>query len=46
LEFDLHKLVVLTEIKRVYLHIPPPVKSDEEQLAELMLIMDSAYSED
>jgi hypothetical protein len=46
LEFDLHKLVVLTEITRVYLFIAPPVKSDEDQLAELMLIMSGDYSED
>ena len=46
LEFDLHKLVVLIEITRVYVYVPPPVKSDEDQLAELMLIMDSEYSED
>jgi hypothetical protein len=46
LEFDLHKLVVLTEITRVYLFIAPPVKSDEDQLAELMLIMSGVNNED
>jgi hypothetical protein len=46
LEFDLHKLVVLTEIKRAYLYVPPPVKSEEEQLAELILFMRDDYNED
>jgi hypothetical protein len=46
LEFDLHKLVVLIEITRVYLFVPPPVKSDEDQLQELMLIMSGDYNED
>ena len=45
-QFELYKLKVLTKITRVYNYIPPPVKSDEDQLAELMLLMATDNNED
>ena len=38
-KFDEHNLKVLLEIKKVYIFIPLPVKSEEDQLAELIAIM-------
>jgi hypothetical protein len=43
LEFDLHKLSILAEIVKTYNYVPPPVKSEADQLAELMLIMSDNY---
>lgn len=37
--FDEHNLKVLSKITNVYNYIPPPVKSEEEQLAELIALM-------
>ena len=45
-QFDLYKLIVLTKITKVYNYVPPPVKSDEDQLAELMLLMSTDNNED
>lgn len=42
-EFDLHKLVILTEITRTYNYEPPPVMSDADQLAELIRIMSPEF---
>ena len=44
LQFDLCHVKVLTEITRVYNYVLPPVKSEEDQLAELMALM--AYDGD
>ena len=38
-QFDLYKLRVLSEITRVYNYVLPPVKSEEDQLAELIALM-------
>jgi hypothetical protein len=43
-EFDLHNLQVLSEITNVFNFVPPPVKSQEDQLAELIALM--SYDED
>jgi hypothetical protein len=45
-EFDLYRLVILTEITRTYNYEPPPVKSDEDQLAELIRFMSPEFTEE
>ena len=37
--FNAHKLKVLTKITNVYNYIPVPVKTEEEQLAEILALM-------
>jgi hypothetical protein len=46
LQFDLYRLKVLTEITCVYNYVPPPVKSDEDQLAELIALMSNDCDEE
>ena len=38
-QYDYHSLKVLTEITNIYNYVPPPVKSEEDQLAELIALM-------
>jgi hypothetical protein len=45
-EFDFHNLQILSEITNVFNYVPPPVKSQEDQMAELIALMQFDNDED